>query len=924
MPPDGPTPHARASARTVSPTISSSHYHRSPSVQISSSSSTTSSNWSNHQSSTSFALSASNGGHAQSVSPTTTIIETCPGTVSGSSDDHHQQQQHQHPSSSSMNHPHTSSHVQSHTSSHTRSSPTTADHVPSSSFQRWGQRINQAWSNVAGKDEHDANSRRFSTSTSAMASTTTAHLRTPTLGRPPIADQLKLSSARSRRSIPRDPSSSRHWILSRTYDRIKPILATLYVTDVDGESSAPSTWTSFFTAGSAHPFGFSRRRSSFGSVSHVPPLSRSGWLIVVMLFLLGLREIVGRSSFSAGRGKNVKVSGRSPYSVIHDLSPAEKISPFFDSPSSSATPAILAGQDQIWKREHVSSSDDRFDDTTGSRGDTTAIVLHWKRTENVIVIVSHLCRYTFFDSITVWNNNPAIQLQRSDFDLAKCPPSKLRIYNSPRNQLFVARYLACAQARTPYCYFQDDDWLVWPLRALYSQFSRDPEGPVVVHTNPHVASLYALEWCFYSAPPVKEYEDFMDSKPPAQIHTCFAWMGTGAFVSKSHVIHYLANLTDLAYPSVELAHADNSFTTFLNRPPYVISSGLTQLPQPFGHSDGKGIARNKAYIHQGIQHLYTYLDIPTSPSKPGERFRLPSEPLLLDTHAYHHVSRSSKLPPHPYTHHVRSPCYTDTCNFLTSVSLLPPPDSVPYPGPDKVGDLETWENHLGWTARSWIEGGELFREEETFANKWAYANAVDGRDETAFRSPDGQSCLTCTTDSLADPMLNLSVHFVFLVIKTDDYVGLALLTPAEPTWTPALSFVFVLEHWALISRSIIVEVSLDGYNWVEPPSPPSAPSCQSIATQSSLPDHSFPPSTYLSSRGHAILESDKTLFSGNKVMTWFYRRRRRSETLKRCRIRIDTKFEGEGNPEEGWRFVRMRSLQDLDLGWGVYEMGLEK
>ncbi|SCZ96021.1 BZ3500_MvSof-1268-A1-R1_Chr8-1g09951 [Microbotryum saponariae] len=893
-----PAAQARASARTVSPTLNSSHFHRSPSVQISKSSAGGSS-WSNAQSSTSFAPGASNGLHSDSVSPTTTTIETFPGRVAGTSDVHQQQhhEPHHQPPSASVNHPHSSSHAQSHAPPHTRSNPTPADHEPASSFQKWGQRINQVWSNVAGQNEQDVNARRFSTSTSAMASTTTAHLRTPTLGRPPIADQLKLSSARSRRSIPRDPSSSRHWILSRTYDRIKPLLATLYVTDADGDSSAPWMWTPFFTPGSGHPLGFSRRRSSFGSVSHVPPLSRSGWLIVGVLFLLGLREIVGRSSFSGDRRRNVKVSGRSPYSVIHDLSPAERISSYFDSPSSSATPAILAGQDRIWKREYITTTDDRFDDATGPRGDTTAIVLHWKRTENVIVIVSHLCRYKFFDSITVWNNNPAVQLQRSDFDSAKCPPSKLRIYNSPRNQLFVARYLACAQARTAYCYFQDDDWLVWPLRALYSQFSRDPEGPVVVHTNPQVASLYALEWCFYAAPPVKGNDDFMDSKPPAQIHTCFAWMGTGAFVSKSRVIHYLANLTDVAYPSVELAHADNSFTTFLNQPPYVLSSELTQLPQPFGHSNGKGIARNKAYIHQGIQHLYKYLDIPTTPSKPGEKFKLPSKPLLLDTHAHHHTSRSSKLPPHPYTHHVRSPCHTDTCNFITSVALLPPPDSVPYPGPEKVGDLETWENHLGWTARGWIEGNELFREEETFANKWAYAHAVDGRDETAFRSPD--------------------------VIKMDDYVGLALLTPAEPAWTPALTFVFVLEHWAVISKSVVFEVSLDGYKWFEPLSPPSAPSCQGIATQSSLPDHSFPPSTYLSSRGQAILEAEVALFSGNKVMTWFHRRRRRSEPLKRCRIRIGTKFE-RGNAEEGWRFVRMRSLGELEIGWGVYEMGLEK
>lgn len=64
--------------------------------------------------------------------------------------------------------------------------------------------------------------------------------------------------------------------------------------------------------------------------------------------------------------------------------------------------------------------------------------------------------------------------------------------------LFLARYLACAQSSSLNCYFQDDDWLVRPLRAMYSQFSRDPEGPVVVSTNERTAGMYALEWCFFS------------------------------------------------------------------------------------------------------------------------------------------------------------------------------------------------------------------------------------------------------------------------------------------------------------------------------------------------------------------------------------------------------------------------------------------
>lgn len=80
------------------------------------------------------------------------------------------------------------------------------------------------------------------------------------------------------------------------------------------------------------------------------------------------------------------------------------------------------------------------------------------------------------------------------------------------------------------------------------------------------------------------------------LHTCFSWVGTGAFTAKSHVLRFLSTITEIGYPRDEVGHADNSFTTFQNEPPYVLSSELAQLPQPFGHSDGAGIARNKAFI----------------------------------------------------------------------------------------------------------------------------------------------------------------------------------------------------------------------------------------------------------------------------------------------------------------------------------------
>lgn len=108
----------------------------------------------------------------------------------------------------------------------------------------------------------------------------------------------------------------------------------------------------------------------------------------------------------------------------------------------------------------------------------------------------------------------------------------------------------------------------------------------------------------------------------------------------------------------------------------------------------------------------------------------------MDTSAFR---KPQKVPlaPHPYAHHTRSPCADDTCVFLTNIAQLPPPDAVPYPGPDRVR-LEEWENHLGHNARGWMEGGELFNEEESWAVRWPYSAAVDDDPRTAFRSPDGK------------------------------------------------------------------------------------------------------------------------------------------------------------------------------------------
>ena len=256
-------------------------------------------------------------------------------------------------------------------------------------------------------------------------------------------------------------------------------------------------------------------------------------LVFVLLFLLGLFELL-QAGTNTGRKRSqrrrrvdsakMNLAHRDPHKLLAQLVPTSPPSRY----STRINPPGADSEDSSLLTEDPLAQDLEMYEEASEVGDTTAIVLHWKRTDNVRLVVAHLCRYTFFDSVLVWNNNPEIQLTHKvragallnffsfilllthliphslntgpqTFATSRCPASKLRIYNSPRNLLFIARFLACAQADTPYCYFQDDDWLVRPLRALYTQFGRDPEGPVVVQTSDQVSMLFGLEWCFYSA-----------------------------------------------------------------------------------------------------------------------------------------------------------------------------------------------------------------------------------------------------------------------------------------------------------------------------------------------------------------------------------------------------------------------------------------
>lgn len=61
-------------------------------------------------------------------------------------------------------------------------------------------------------------------------------------------------------------------------------------------------------------------------------------------------------------------------------------------------------------------------------------------------------------------------------------------------------------------------------------------------------------------------------------------------------------------------------------------------------------------------------------------------------------------------------------------------------------------------------------------------------------------------------------------------------------------------------------------------------------------------------------------------LSQYFRRRRRRDALTECKVTVKTGLGGRG---AGWRFIRLTTgegvgKEGLDVGWGVYEIRLEK
>lgn len=311
---------------------------------------------------------------------------------------------------------------------------------------------------------------------------------------------------------------------------------------------------------------------------------------------------------------------------------------------------------------------------------TTAILLSWERMDSLKEIVVHLCPHVMFKEIMIWNNKVDVHLEEKMFN---CP--KVRVFNSPNNMFFVARYMACAMASSPYCYFQDDDWKIHYLRSMYANFLRHPQF-LHTDTNSDVWALTNWRWCFF--------EDEVN------MHSCFSWLGTGSLATRDSVVKFLkqASVTDM--DPLEFAYGDMYFSTFLNQVPYQLENYLEELVDPAkdeaAFSKGSsGKSRNKQYMHKAAQKAWDAL------KRKDPAFE------------------QEELHPTYLERDVRSPCADDRCLIISNKHPFPDVRMFKY---RPYIDIEE------------IEKIHTLYEDPSIYIRYPFSKAVDGMDNTAYKS----------------------------------------------------------------------------------------------------------------------------------------------------------------------------------------------
>ncbi|ESK92671.1 hypothetical protein Moror_16004 [Moniliophthora roreri MCA 2997] len=322
--------------------------------------------------------------------------------------------------------------------------------------------------------------------------------------------------------------------------------------------------------------------------------------------------------------------------------------------------------------------------------DVAAIILNWSRFSNVVGIVSVLCSPALdgtIASIVVWNNNPTRLLKEEEF--AQCS-HKVKLFNSPENAYFRARFEACAVASTPFCFIQDDDYLVLPE---------------VIYTLRARASESSVSGIFLAPPHEVLFGSLMHVMVEPHIHTSFSWLGYGSIIRRSEAQAFLELMHSLNVTDEEFRMADNYFSILRNVFPETWFDQGIELGggEPFTVGE-EGNERNRRHIHRAAELLDSILLCEN----------LPCIPELQDAISFVNLESSS---PSPVS---RAPCAGTSCLFETSVRLIYKELHIESSAARHLLDMQTKNSLLI---------GESEKKDYT---RHPPSHAVDGDPRTAF------------------------------------------------------------------------------------------------------------------------------------------------------------------------------------------------
>ena len=204
----------------------------------------------------------------------------------------------------------------------------------------------------------------------------------------------------------------------------------------------------------------------------------------------------------------------------------------------------------------------------------TVVLISWKRTPNIRIILKHLESIECANEVVVWNNDPSQDLTHVESH----GKFHLVVVNSPENLNTFGRWKACSNVATnPLCFFIDDDFLPTSIKQLLYTFNRYPNR-LAATTNVKV---------FWN----NQRWAFQDSDKG--IHTGFSWLGSGSLVSKKMAKLFVQrSLSESKHEHLPII--DNYFSLWMNQYPAMLMAELDKgnLDQRNAFSRGSKVINN--------------------------------------------------------------------------------------------------------------------------------------------------------------------------------------------------------------------------------------------------------------------------------------------------------------------------------------------